>query len=210
MKKKKAILVWFEMERRLELLQPFIDMSDDIEFVHLHFRTREERKVNQSPFEIIYWFDYASPYQLIKKHNPDFIVGATEGLLSISLIAAAKEKNIPFYGMQHGFTTENFLSIIKNEKRGFADTFKKLKTHLKTTTFYFSSLRFRTLGKLFQYSYLFKLFYHNFPETALDKTKYEWVKPDYYICFSEISSLHYKALYNLKDEEYKVYRDSKF
>ena len=203
MKKKKGLLVWFEMDKRIELLQPFINMSDEIEFVHLHFRTREERLVDQSPFEIIYWFDYNTPYQLLQKHRPDFIVGATEGLLSISLIVAAKEKNIPFFGMQHGFTTENFLSIIQAEKRGFTNTVKKLKTHLKTTQFYFSSLRLSKKDRLFEYINLFILFFKNFPETALAKNRYEWVKPAVYICFSEISSLHYKQLYNLKDSEIK-------
>ena len=88
--KKKAILFWFEMDKRLELLQPFITMSDDIEFVHVFFRTREERQIQLSPFEIIYWFDYKTPYEMLKKHKPDFIVGATENLLAISLIVAAR------------------------------------------------------------------------------------------------------------------------
>ena len=202
-KKKKGLLVWFEMDKRIELLQPFINMSDEIEFVHLHFRTREERDVEQSPFEVIYWFDYKSPYELIKKHTPEFIVGTTEGILAISLIVAAEEKNIPYYGLQHGFTPENLLDIIKNEKRAPLASVAKLKTYLQTTRFFFSSLRLKSLGRFFQYSNLFYLFYTNFPEAAINKNKYKWVKPRYYVCFSEISAVHYKNLYNLEESQIK-------
>ena len=202
-KKKKGLLVWFEMDKRIELLQPFITMSDEIEFVHLHFRTREERTVDQSPFEVIYWFDYKSPYQLIKSHNPEFIVGTTEGILAISLIAAAKEQDIPYYGLQHGFSTENLLDIIKTEKRESLFSLPRLKTYFKTARFYFSSLKLKHIGNLFQYINLFYLFYTNFPEAAINKNKYKWVKPKYYICFSEVSCLHYKNLYGLEENEIK-------
>jgi hypothetical protein len=202
-KRKKAILVWFEMDRRLELLQPFISLQQDIEFVHLYFRTRDERQINMSPFEIIYWFDYKSPYELLQKHNPDFIVGATEVLLSISLIAAAKEKNITFFGMQHGFTTEDFMSILPKVKRDATINLPLLKKHFNTARFYFSSLKLKNISRLGQYAKLLISFYSKFPEEAINKKRYKWLKPDYYICFSEISCQHYKKLYNLADNEIK-------
>jgi hypothetical protein len=202
-KKKKGILIWFEMDKRIEFLQPFISMSDEIEFVHLFFRTREERQIKLSPFEIIYWFDYKTPYQLIKKHNPDFIIGATEGLLIISLIAAAKEKNIPFYGLQHGFTTENLATLFRKIKRGSLFSVSLLKKHFYTTRFYFASLKLKNIGTFFQYINLFILFYSKFPEEAIGKNRYKWVKPACYICFSEISCIHYKELYDLDDSEIK-------
>jgi hypothetical protein len=201
--KKKGLLVWFEMDRRLELLQPFIDMSDEIEFTHLFFRTREERTVQLSPFKIIYWFDYNTPYELIRKHKPDFIIGATEVLQTISLIVAAKEKNIPYYGLQHGFSTENFVSIVKKVTRESPFSPAQLKKHFKTSLFYFSSLRLKTLGRIFQYTRLFVLFYKKFPEEAIIDGQYKWVKPTCYLCFSEISSGHYKYLYKLEDSEIK-------
>lgn len=201
--KKKGILIWFEMDKRIEFLQPFIDMSDKIDFVHLFFRTKEERQIQLSPFEVIYWFDYRSPYQLLKKHKPDFIIGATEGLLYISLIAAAKEKNIPYYGLQHGFTTENLATLFRKVKRQSLFSISLLKKHFYTTRFYFGSLKLRNAGFLFQYINLFILFYSRFAEDAIGKNRYKWVKPDYYICFSEISCVHYKKLYDLNDSEIK-------
>lgn len=203
MKKKRGLLVWFEMDRRLELLQPFIDMSDEIEFTHIFFRTREERQVFLSPFEVIYWFDYNTPYELLRKHKPDFIIGATEILQTISLIVAAKEKHIPYYGLQHGFSTDNFVTIVKKVTRESPFSPAQLRKHFKTSLFYFSSIRLKSIGRIFQYIRLFVLFYKKFPEEAIIDGQYKWVKPSCYLCFSEISSGHYKRLYNLTDSEIK-------
>lgn len=199
--KKKGILFWFEMDRRLELLQPFINMRDEIEFVHLYYRKREERDIALSPFEMIYWFDYKSPYQLLAKHRPDFIIGGTENLLAIALIVAAKEKNIPFYGLQHGFSTENFVSVVKKVVRKSPFSLPALKNNFNTARFYFSAFRLKNIASFFQYVNLFVLFYSRFPEEAIIKNRYSWVKPPHYLCFSEISARHYKELYGLHDRE---------
>jgi hypothetical protein len=201
--KKKGILAWFEYDRRMELLQPFIDISDEIEFVHLFFRTRDERQVDLSPFKRIYWFDYKTPYQLLDDHKPDFIIGTTEGLLAISLMVAAKERNIPSYGLQHGFSTETFVSIVKKVYRDPPVLGPVLKKHLRTTLFYFTSLRLKHIGRIFQYINLFILFYKKIPEEAIIRNRYKWVKPDYYLCFSEISDGHYRYIYGLNDAEIK-------
>jgi hypothetical protein len=200
-KKKKGILVWFEMDRRPELLQPFIEMSDEIEFVHLFFSTKEERDVNISPFKVIYWFDYKTPYSLLEAHQPDFIIGATEVIQIISLIVAAAQKKIPYYGLQHGFSTDNFLSTTKKVVRENIFSLKKIKRYYKIVRFYFGSLTIKSIGNIFQYINLFIKLYSNFAEVAINKTGYKWLIPYKYLCFSEIAALHYKNIYNLTDNQ---------
>lgn len=204
MMKKKGLLIWFEMDRRPELLQLFINASDEIEFIHLFYRKRGERLCDLSPFEMIYWFDYKNPYQIIKKYKPDFIVGTTEGLLAISLIVAAKEMHIPYYGVQHGFTPEKILSLHRKIQRRSIFSASVLKTYFYTTRFYFSSLRKKNVRLILQYFKVLFSFYRMNPLNAVYKhNKYYWIKPNYYVCFSEHSSRHYEKLYDLNATRFK-------
>lgn len=201
--KTKGLLVWFEMDKRPELLAPFASMDNEIEFTQLYYRTKEDRKINISPFPMIYWFDYTSPYQIIKKIKPDFIIGVTEGLMEISLINAAKEYGIPYYGLQHGFTPENISSLLPEINRPSVFSLETIKKYLKIFRFYFFSLRVKNVNRLFEkINFLFS-FYKMNPLDAISKKKYNWLKPNAYICFSEQSAFHYRHLYGLSPKEIK-------
>src|SRR4051812_22144253 len=102
MKKKSVLLIWWELDHRPEFLQPFIDMSNEIEFTQLIFKNREERTGTGSPFKMIYWLDYANAKAILKDVNPAVIIGVTESIFSAALINSARKAGIPFYGLQHG------------------------------------------------------------------------------------------------------------
>lgn len=199
--KKKGLLVWFEIDKRPELLQPFINMSNEIEFIHLFYRTKADRKAIVSPFEMIYWFDFTGPYDLLEKIKPDFIIGVTEGLMEISLIAAAKESEILYYGLQHGFAPEGLELLLPEINRPSVFTGKTLKKYFKIFKWYFSSLRLKNSRRIRERMHFFISFYKMNPVDAIMKTGYSWLKPDHYICFSEQSAGHYRNLYGLTKDE---------
>jgi hypothetical protein len=201
--KKKGLLVWFEIEQRPELIQPFISMSDRIEFVQLYYRNEEDRKINTSPFKMIFWFNYSSPFKILKEIKPDFIIGVTEGLMEISLINAARELRIPYYGLQHGFTPDNMHSLLPEINRPSVFGLYILKKYLKILWFYITSTKNRDFRHFIERMRFVVSFYKMNPLDAIAQSRYKWLKPTGYICFSEVSSTHCKKLYDLTETEIK-------
>lgn len=102
--KKKILLVWWY--DRQDLIAPYLEMKDELDITVLFYRFphQETKEVAESlPFRRIYWLDYLSPYHLLKDIQPEKVLFfGIESVLTISLIAAAKIKNIPTAYISHG------------------------------------------------------------------------------------------------------------
>lgn len=119
--RKKVLLVWW-YDRR-DLIAPYLEMQDEIEFTVLFYRFphQENKEVAESlPFRRVYWLDYISPYQLLKDVQPEKILFlGNQGLLNISLIAAANVLDIATCYISHGIRTE-LREIISNINKSHA------------------------------------------------------------------------------------------
>jgi hypothetical protein len=194
--KKKVLLLWYEIDTRPELLRPFAEISDEIEFIQLVYRTREERTGSSSPFRMIFWFDYLSPEQLINDIRPDIVLGNTQDLLSISLLRTCRKKKIPVYFLQHGFAVDNPSAALPKLKRQIAVAGSTVAKYLRIFFFYFSSFSFYRVKEWIQGLRLFFAFSVKNPTEALEKNWYAWWCPDACICFSEYAAVYYKRLYH--------------
>lgn len=197
MKKKRVLLLWWEVDNRPELLKPFIEMSDEIEFIHLIHRFREERTGSSSPFNMLYWFDYSSPGKLLRACNPDLVVGTTEGLMPIALINECRKQGIPVYGLQHGIAPDNLNDLLPDFTRPTLASKKTLGKYGRIALFYFSSFFSFKFITFFQAVKIFILHYVQNTVIVLNTNQYKWLRPHYYICFSEFSSRHYRQMYQL-------------
>ncbi|MFT3909283.1 MAG: polysialyltransferase family glycosyltransferase [Ferruginibacter sp.] len=200
MAKKRILLIWWELDHRPELLQPFIDMSDELEFIQLIYKNKEERTTSCSPFKMIYWFDYVNAKAILKDIKPSAIVGTSESIFIATLINSARKAGIPFYGLQHGITTENISELLV-DPRTFS--WKKVATYIKSTTFFFCSFSIFNFKKFCSAAYFFRLYPKYFFQQILTDHHFPWATPQYYVCFSEYASEHYKEMYHLKDEQVK-------
>lgn len=201
-KKKTLLLCWLELEGRPEYLSPFKELESEFEIVQLCYRTRDERTVNESPFKMIYWFDYGSAKALFNTIKPDVVLGNTESLLLIALIQVCKKNKVPFFGLQHGFTTVNYLDITLPRKRALEANTGFIKKYLKIFSFYFSAFNPLQVSKFFQATKFFYDFFKKNTEQALNDNLYQWLAPDFYICFSEFSAVFYKKIYNMEDRQF--------
>lgn len=190
------------MKGRPELLSHFVNMQDEIEFVQLFYRSRQERQVEESPFKMIYWFEYATVQALIDDVKPDLIIGSTESLLLISLIRSSKQNSIPFLGLQHGFVTKNLSDAMVTINRRDSFTKGKLKTYFKTARFYFSSFSIFKIYDLIQGCKVFYSFFTLDIINAIKRNRYKWLVPNYYVCFSNYSASHYKDIYNIDSNQF--------
>lgn len=200
MRKRRVLLVWWEEDHRPEFLRPFIEMSNDIEFIQLIYKNKKERTTTSSPFRMIYWFDYVNAQGILKDLKPDIILGVTEGIFSAALINASKRHRIPFYGLQHGFSPENVSAIIINIKK-FG--WEKVFNYIRTTFFFLMSFSIFKPGKFFSALYFYWLYLRTTIYKILHENSFPWLVPDYYICFSKYSAQHYMELYRMPEERIK-------
>lgn len=108
MEKKKVLLVWWY--DRVDLIEPFLSMQDEVEFTVLFYRfpEQEDKKIAEKlPFRRIYWLDYFSPYSILKEVKPEKVLFfGNESTVTISLIAAANIMKIDTCYLSHGLKGE--------------------------------------------------------------------------------------------------------
>jgi hypothetical protein len=193
MEKKRVLLNWFEVPGRPELQSVFKDISDKIEFIHLYHRKPEDRIEANSPFPMIYWFDYTSPGEMLDKIKPDKIITMeAEDLLAISLIVAARSRGIPTFAMQHGFVPDSISEIFIPLNREPITGKGTIKRYTKLFSFFIKSIKPFSIRRFIQYCRYMNTYFRKGSATAAKKFPYEWRKPDYYLCFSKFSGRHYK------------------
>ncbi len=198
MPKKKVLLVWWEIDQRPEFLEPFVMMGDDFDFVQVIYKNRDERTGTSSPFTMIYWHDYPNAQSLLRDIRPQVIIGVTESIFCAALIHAARKKDIPFYGLQHGYTPDNIAEVA-------ADTRKFEKTlfssYLKSTLFFLRSFSLFNPARFFSALYFYWLYPRMHVYKLLTKHHFPWLAPPYYICFSPYSAEHYKRMYRMQEDQ---------
>lgn len=199
----RVLLIWFELPKRPELLDPFVKIAENgnVEFIHLIHNTLTDRKEILSPFKMIYWFDYKTPFHLLNDIKPDKIVSELLiDLKGIALRIIAAKLKIPFIGMTHGIFFKNTADIvIKNDNN--ISSFKKYRAYAKISLFYFSVFslfdfnKTISLIKLF-FVFIFKGYYH-----AARTVKFSERNPDIYIIFQRKNALRYLNTISNIDEE---------
>ncbi len=200
--KKTVLLCWYEVDKRPELLAPFIDMQDSVEFIQLYYHKKEDRVNPSSPFQMIYWSDYSTPFEILKEVKPDLVIGITESLHIISLIRACKIKDIKYFGLQHGFVSQNISDVLVTISRKESFSLGKVKGYLKKSLFYFSSFSPFKITEFLEGCKLYYSFFRLNVIQAIKDNQYAWLVPPYYICFSEYASQYYRQLYNIKPGQF--------
>jgi len=200
----KVLLVWFEIPRRSELIEPFVKIaqSKGVEFIHLIHNTEKEREEVISPFKMIYWFDYYTPDGLLNHIKPDKIVSEFPlDLKGIALRIAAAKKKIPFIGMTHGIIFANSSDMnLCNENR--VSSLNKYNKYFKIAFFYLSVIplfNLRKAGWLLTYFFIFitKGYY-----TAARTVKFSERNPDLYLVFQKKNATKfYQNLSNIQEEK---------
>lgn len=144
MKKKKILLVWWY--DRLDLIEPFLSMQDEVEFTVLFYRfpEQEDKAIADSlPFRRIFWLDYLSPYSLLKEISPEKVLFfGTDSTVTISLIAAANVMKIDTCYVSHGLRSELNEVIANIETVQTIDRYKE-------DNIYYTSKKWHTLLFLF-------------------------------------------------------------
>ncbi len=142
--RKKVLLVWW-YDRR-DLIAPYLEMQDDIEFTVLFYRFPEQEDKSMAdtlPFKRIYWLDYHSPYEILNDVNPDkILLFSNFGILTVSLIVAANIRKIETSYVSHGLRSE-LKDILKNQ-----DTPQTILRYQKDNKYY-TSKKWHTLLFLF-------------------------------------------------------------
>lgn len=181
--KHRVLLVWFELPNRPELQEPFVNLSDKFEFIHLVFNSPAEREQAHSPFKMIFWFDYPTPYALLNKIKPHVILSEfPSDLKCIALAIAAKEYNIPYLGITHGiYFADSFNVVIPNGNS--ASKFDRYGKYVKILRFYLSVLKLtdkKLAAHMLQFLYYFmRIGYFE----ALGKVKFEQRWPLRYLVY---------------------------
>jgi len=181
--RKRVLLIWWETKSRPELLEPFRQLSDRFEFIHLFFKDEKEREAVTSPFPMIYWFDYSTPYKLLDKVKPDVIFSEfPTDLKTIGLNIAAHNRGIPFLGMTHGIYFDNSFDITIANYNSIKEV-NKYVDHIRIMFFYFASFKFKNLKYIFP---AIRLLFHYIKDgywEALRKVKFKIRLPDKYIVY---------------------------
>lgn len=191
------LLVWFELPDRPEMLKYFIDMADEIEFIHLWFNHPSERDTDLSPFERIYWLDYATPYALLDAVRPDKILGEyLRDLKGVALTAAAKNRGIPVLGLTHGIYFEDSYDLVLDRPR-YPFTLFTLWKYLRIALFYLSILtrlkNWKHFGPLAKYFILF--FIRGYYEAG-KAVRFDFRNPDVYFVYQMANATEWLGLHH--------------
>lgn len=135
---------WYD---RNDLIAPFIKMKDDIEFICLFYRFKEQENLSfEMPFPRIYWTDYSTPQQLLNAIKPDKVVFmGIENFLTFGLNIAAKNKNIPTYYLFHGLNTESVEERITMHQDFLENTPKNMDKRYVESNEYYTKKKFHSV-----------------------------------------------------------------
>jgi len=187
--KKKVLLYWFEMPGRPELLDIFVFNDPSIEFVHVYHASAKERVEKFSPYKMIYWFDYSSPFALLKAVKPDLVVTANgDGLYEVALLIAANHLGIVTYCVQHGLVAPSIYEEMDATK--LKRTPGKMRYYFKALWFYMNLMRRLHRREKKQILSFLVDFIREGHYTACMKNRFPLRLPSRYICFTRFNA-HY-------------------
>lgn len=138
---KKKILINWDYSRK-DLMQPFFEISNELEFIFI-FQYNFAEDINKGfQFKIIYWNDFSSPYDIINEINPDKIVfHDIESFHQVALCIAAKNRGIPTFVLEHGIKF-SLKSVLKGNEIHPPEETKTLAVFTEKTQSQGSSLMF--------------------------------------------------------------------
>ena len=183
--KKKILLNWDYV--RKDHLEPFYQMMSDCEFVFIHKKSKPSNEID-IPFQVIYWSDFKSPYDLLEIIKPDKVVfSGLESFYEISLNIACRNKNIVTYFLQHGGPMQN-LDFYKEAYKNVPNEFlhevnnQSLLVKLHATFFYFRAIKFKNLFSFHKivWYYILRRLSSNYMK-VLERVQFELRKPNFYI-----------------------------
>lgn len=201
---KKILFNWYY--HRQDLTSYLLAFAKDAELVFLYRQFPDEvpgylKGIKNISF--IYWSDFGSTGQLLKKVNPDLIVFADlESFNQIALNIAARNKHIPTYVLQHGvrgsFEVEEALALSDETESNY----RLSPTSFWSLRFFLSSLNFKNLVHL-PILVRFIIDRKRGELTAsLHKHQFELRRADQYIEFSEENSGYHKMRDGIPEDRF--------
>ncbi len=208
---KRILLNWYY--HRPDLTEYLLKLSDEFElvFIFKHERPceREWKQWSGKNISVVYWGDYKTPYQLLKKVKPDIVVFYDiEAFNQVALNVAARNKKIPTYVLQHGvrgdYEVAEALTYSEKESINFSDT------STWSIKFFLAAFRFKnildilSIGKFIINRKRFEL------TVALAKSKAEWRNADYYIELSKANTGYHKMRDGIPDDRFIIIGNPQF
>jgi hypothetical protein len=203
MRKKNILLNW--ESSRADLMEPFIALKDDFNFSVIWYKEAPDHP-KKHPFEEYYFGDFKTPYQLLRKVQPDIIIFfGVHSFPQIALNAAARNKGVTTYTMHHGVFSSN-LSAITQMRRDMGIVKKKKKFNsLASFYFYFSALKGRNWKEFSRYIAFPYLHYKYGSVEALKKSVFPARLPSKFIQLSPHNAIVYKEMNHLNNDDPFIY-----
>lgn len=204
MKRKVRILLNWDISRQ-DLLQPFIDIQDEIEFIVI-WKGKRDDKPPKHPFEEIFFDDYRTPYAILRKIKPDKILFfGIDSYPQIALNLAARNLNIPTFTMHHGIYSGNVLEINQRKEELGIRKKGKLMNSFSSLYFYISALRLKNIDQLFRYLTFPWIRHKRNIVVALEKHRFEGRLPTKFIQLSPHNAISTKRINHLQNDERLIY-----
>jgi hypothetical protein len=201
---KKILFNWYY--HRQDLTGYLLEFARDAELVFLYRHFPDEvpgylKGINNISF--VYWSDFVSPGQLLKKVNPNLIVFADlESFNQIALNIAARNKQIPTYVLQHGvrgsFEVEEALALSEEAESNY----RLSPTSFWSLRFFLSSL---SINNISQFSVLTRFIIDRKKgelTAVLHKHQFELRRADRYIEFSEENTGYHRMRDGVPDNRF--------
>jgi len=195
----KVLLNWDTTRR--DLLEPFIALKDDIDFVIIWGDRQADDKKNH-PFAQVYFTDYKTPYQLLKEVKPDkVLLFSINSFTHVALNLAAKNLRIPTYVMHHGVHHADLIEMNKvREKIGLHQK-RRLVSSRQSLWFYFSALQLKNIGQLYSYFRFAWIRQKRDRLLAAEKCVFDARLPDHYINLSPHNAVLAKRIDHIESDE---------
>jgi hypothetical protein len=194
--KKRKILVYWDYRRR-DLLLPFDKLDNYFEWYFIFFSNKQNDLISLK-HKKLYWNGYKTPYQLLRKIDPDNVIFSDlSSLYAISLNIACKNKGITTYLLDHGIKLNyNYYSNIENNKRETGSVQKRNSGRsniekIHTLIFYLSSLRFRNGANIIKALQLLFSVFRSTSDNTFSGIKFSLRSPDKYLLFSKQNFPYY-------------------
>lgn len=200
------ILINWNYER-FDLTEYLLDFASEMElvFIYKQFRQDPPDWMRRKNVSIIYWSDYASPYDMLRKVNPSTLVFADlESFNQIALNIAGRNKNIKTFVLQHGlrgaFEVDEALSINgQNENR-----IRFSPTSTWSILFLLRALR---LKNVMHFPKLLKFIFQRKKKdltTSLYNNILDLRKADFYIEFSEENCSYHRKRDGIEQDRFII------
>lgn len=201
---KKTVLLNWDTTRK-DLLEPFIALKDDVDFVII-WGDRSVNDRDNHPFRQVYFTDYKTPYQLLEAVRPDkVLLFNINSFTHVALNLAAKNRGIPTYTMHHGIHHADLIEMnIVREKVGLHKK-RRLVSSTQTLRFYFSALRWRNVGQFYSFVRFAWIRQKRDRLLAANKSIFDARLPDHYINLSPHNAMLAKRVDRIQSDEKFIY-----